>query len=227
MKKLSIFSQTKRALAVMLAAGALLFAPALLHADNEEEGERIAALDDLSNEELISSVNLGKQAELIQKFQDKEAKRLLREVYKRADGCDVEMYRNHEVIIVSIPAAELFSPNSVRLTTEADKYLNPLLRYVKKSKPDMYRVLLIMHTDDTGSTSYTDNLSLNRVEAIYDFLDGAGADIRYIFPTAAGATDPLVPNNTVENRAKNRRLEIYLIPGKRMVDEAKKGRIAF
>ncbi len=228
MKKLSIFSAIERIAAVLAIILLMAASPAIAWADEDTEDElaRIAALDELSNEELIQSVNLGKQAELISKFQDKEAKRLLKDVYKRTDGCDVEMYRNHEVIIVTIPASQLFSPNSTRLSGEADKYLDPILRYVKTNRPDMYRVLLIMHTDDTGSTSYTDNLSLNRVEAVYDYLDEAGADTRYIFPTAAGSTDPLVPNNTVDGRAKNRRLEVYLIPGKRMLNEAKKGRVA-
>ncbi len=38
---------------------------------------------------------------------------------------------------------------------------------------------------------------------------------------------PLKPNNSVENRADNRRLEIYLVPGKKMLEQAKKGRIVF
>ena len=90
----------------------------------------------------------------------------------------------------------------------------------------MYRVLMVMHTDNTGSTSYTDSLSLERVESIYEYLDDMGVDTRYLFPTGAGSTDPLVPNNTADGRARNRRLEIYLIPGTLMQDEAKKGRIA-
>lgn len=191
------------------------------------ENGRIPELDALSNEELIMSVPLGKQAELVSKFQEKEALRLHRGEYKPSTGCNIETYRDKQVIIITIPAADLFSPNDTELMDGAEKYLNPLLRYLKINKPDMYRVLLVMHTDDTGSTSYTDNLSLERVESVYEYLDEAGADTRYLFPTAAGSTDPLHENNTVEGRAANRRLEVYLIPGTLMQDEAKKGIIAF
>ena len=38
---------------------------------------------------------------------------------------------------------------------------------------------------------------------------------------------PLVPNNSMSNREKNRRLEVYLVPGKKMLEMAKKGRIVF
>lgn len=197
-------------------------------ASKPEMNGRIPALDELSNEELILSVPLGKQAELVQQFQGKEAMRLLKSpAYTPAStGCNVETYRDREVIIITIPAANLFAPNDTELSDNAAQYLNPLKRYLNKQMPDMYRVLLVMHTDNTGSTSYTDNLSLERVESIYEYLDNIGVDTRYLFPTAAGATDPLYNNNTVEGRAGNRRLEIYLIPGTRMNDEAKKGRIA-
>ena len=38
---------------------------------------------------------------------------------------------------------------------------------------------------------------------------------------------PLKANTSMENRDANRRLEIYLMPGEKMVEQAKKGRIAF
>ncbi|MCM1319481.1 MAG: OmpA family protein [Muribaculaceae bacterium] len=191
------------------------------------ENARIPELDNLSNEELIMSVPLGKQADLVSKFQEQEALRLHKGDYKPSTGCNIETYRDKQVIIITVPAANLFAPNDTELSDDAARYLDPLQRYLKKTAPDMYRVLLVMHTDDTGSTAYTDNLSLERVESVYEYLEDAGVDTRYLFPTAAGATDPLHENNTVEGRAANRRLEIYLIPGTRMQDEAKKGRIAF
>ncbi len=38
---------------------------------------------------------------------------------------------------------------------------------------------------------------------------------------------PLKSNDSMDNRDKNRRLEIYLVPGEKMVQQAQKGRIAF
>lgn len=215
----------KLILTAALALGALLSAGAAEPAPTD----RIPELDALSNEELIMSTPLGKQEALVQQFQEKEAQRLYRsKAYDpKKTGCNIETYRNREVIIITIPAALLFPPNSTELLESASVYLDPLQRYLNPQAPDRYRVLLVMNTDNTGSTAYTDNLSLNRVESIYEYLDDLGVDTRYLFPTAAGATDPLKPNDTVENRAANRRLEVYLIPGPLMRDAAKKGRIAF
>jgi outer membrane protein OmpA-like peptidoglycan-associated protein len=86
-----------------------------------------------------------------------------------------------------------------------------------------------MHTDNTGSEVYTDRLSLQRVNAVFDWFDDQGCDTRFLFPTASGAAEPLPGNNneSLQQRRQNRRLEILLVPGEKMIEEAKKGRIAF
>ena len=37
----------------------------------------------------------------------------------------------------------------------------------------------------------------------------------------------ILENNSMSNRERNRRLEVYLVPGKKMLEQAKKGRIVF
>ncbi len=200
-----------------LAINALLLCGALNAA-----ADRVPELDAMSNDELITSLDMGKQAQAVRDAQGREAKKLINSTYAPSTGCNVETYRNGEVIIITIPARLLFVPNSTELTAEADQWLKPLKKYAMASKPDFFRMLLVMHTDNTGSQAYTDDLSLRRVDAIFEEMGELDFDTSYIFPTAAGATDPLFPNNTMEGRDSNRRLEVYLIPGKGMQDAAKK-----
>lgn len=181
-------------------------------------------LDDMTNAEIIASVDLGKFSPMIQKFQYNEAINLRNGKYHKNSGCNVETLRNREIIIVTIPTDYLFLPNDITLIDGGEEYLIPLKRYLRV--PDMYRVILVMHTDNTGSDTYTDNLALDRVDAVFEWFEKNGSDTKYLFPTASGATEPLLPNISGENRAKNRRLEIYLIPGRKMLEEAKKGKIA-
>ena len=184
-------------------------------------------LDEMTKEELLYSLALGKQAPLIKKFQEKEATRLLNNNYNpNKNGCNIEVMRGGEVIIITIPTDLLFPPNGRNLIDNCDNLLSPIQRYLKT--PDFYRVLLVMHTDDTGSETYTDELSLDRVDAVFDWFETHNTNTTYLFPTASGASEPLfgIKNNTVKNRAKNRRLEIYLIPGEEMLRQAKLGRIA-
>ena len=185
-------------------------------------------LDELTLPEMINSVKLDKKsAELIRKFQDKEGRNRLhgKEYNAQKNGCTVETYRNKEVLLITIPASKLFAPNETELRREAASLLAPLKRYLKD--PDMYRVLLVMHTDNTGSEGYRDNLTEERSTALFDWFVDQGADTRFLFSYAMGDEMPLVPNNSMSNREKNRRLEVYLVPGKKMLEMAKKGRIVF
>lgn len=185
-------------------------------------------LDELTLPEMINSVELDKKsAELIRKFQDKEGRNRLhgKEYNAQKNGCTVETYRNKEVLLITIPASKLFAPNETELRQEAASLLAPLKRYLKD--PDMYRVLLVMHTDNTGSEGYRDNLTEERSTALFDWFVDQGADTRFLFSYAMGDEMPLVPNNSMSNREKNRRLEVYLVPGKKMLEMAKKGRIVF
>lgn len=185
-------------------------------------------LDELTLPEMINSVELDKKsAELIRKFQDKEGRNRLhgKEYNAQKNGCTVETYRNKEVLLITIPASKLFAPNETELRREAASLLAPLKRYLKD--PDMYRVLLVMHTDNTGSEGYRDNLTEERSTALFDWFVDQGADTRFLFSYAMGDEMPLVPNNSMSNREKNRRLEVYLVPGKKMLEMAKKGRIVF
>lgn len=190
--------------------------------------ERIDALDDLSFPEMINSVKLDeKSAALIRKFQEKEARdRILKSYGLNRNGCNVETYRNKEVLLVTIPASKLFYPNSTELRPDADSYLTPLKRYLKD--PDMYRVLIVMHTDNTGSEAYREKITEDRSTAVFSWFDNQpGLNTEYMFSYAYADESPLTENNSMSNRDKNRRLEIYLVPGEKMVEQAKKGRIVF
>lgn len=184
-------------------------------------------LDEIEFLEILNSVPLDeKSAQLIRKFQEKEGRnRLHAREFNEKNGCTVETFRNKEVLLITIPADKLFSPNSVDLRPSADALLNPLRRYLKD--PDMYRVLMVMHTDNTGSEVYRDMITEKRSQAVAEWFENHGADTEYLFPFAYGDEAPLVKNNSMTNRAKNRRLEVYLMPGKKMLEQAKKGRIVF
>lgn len=192
-----------------------------------DENVREENLDDLSFVEMINSVELDeKSSDLIRKFQDKEGRnRLHNREYNSSNGCTVETFRNKEILLVTIPASQLFMPNETKLRPDASTLLNPIKRYLKD--PDMYRVLMVMHTDNTGSETYRDNLTEQRAEAVFDWFCGQHVDTNYLFPYSYGDEMPLVENNTMNNRSRNRRLEIYLMPGRKMLQQAKKGRIVF
>lgn len=188
-----------------------LLSPQELNARDKEEDIYELSLDEnLATPEIKNS----KQAEKIQDFQYDIAVAFKRSNY------EVEIMRDDEVIVITIPASQLFEPNDTALSTLGEAQLKPFLRMIKN--PGFYKLLLVMHSDNTGSSEYTLNLSRQRVNAIFDWFDENGS-VDYVVPYALGETDPVVDNNSVENRKRNRRLEIFLVPEKTMLQQAKKG----
>lgn len=183
-------------------------------------------LDEMSFAEILNSVDPGKQVDLVRTFQEREASSVLlkNRNITEANGCTVDAIRNRGVLVVTIPASKLFGPNQTELLESAGRFLEPFRRYLKE--PDMYRVLVVMHTDNTGSEAYRENLTVERAEAVADWFEASGIDTEYLFPFAMSDDIPLVANDSFENRERNRRLEIYLVPGEKMIEKAKKGRIA-
>jgi chemotaxis protein MotB len=88
---------------------------------------------------------------------------------------------------------------------------------VLAANPDI-SVLIEGHTDNdayAGSGAITDNwdLSTKRATAIVTILS-ENKSVNCLNLTAAGRSEfaPLVPNDSPENKAKNRRIEIILTP---------------
>ena len=173
---------------------------------------------ELSLDENIATPEIrnDKQADRVQDYQYEIAV-----AFKKANF-DVEVMRDDEVIVVTIPASQLFDANDTVLNKLGEAQLKPFLSML--TNPGFYKMLLVMHSDNTGSSAYTLNLTRQRVNAIFDWFEENGS-VDYVVPYALGETDPIVDNNSVENRKLNRRLEIYLVPDKVMLQQAKKGKI--
>lgn len=191
----------------------MLLCPQTLNARDDSDDIFELSLD----ENLLSpEIKNEKHAEKIRDFQYDMA------VAFKKSNYEVEVMRENEIIVVTIPASLLFEPNDTVLSKLGEAQLNPFLRMIKN--PGFYKMLLVMHSDNTGSSEYTINLTRQRVNAIFDWFEEHGS-VDYVVPYALGDTDPLVENDSVEKRKRNRRLEIYLVPEKTMIQQAKKGRI--
>jgi outer membrane protein OmpA-like peptidoglycan-associated protein len=70
------------------------------------------------------------------------------------------------------------------------------------------RVLVIGHTDDTGSSRLNADLSESRARNVARLFAEAGLPASQIFFQGAGETQPVADNRADEGRARNRRVEI-------------------
>lgn len=200
----------------ILAAASLAVAMMLPSAANARNNP--VDIYDLSLEQNLElpEVKSGKQADRVTAFQYNAA------VAYKKKNLDVELMRDGEVIIITFQSTRIFAEGDTVLTKDGAKALQPMLAALKPQ--GFYKMLLVMHSDNTGSETYTYELSRARVNAVYDWFDANG-DVDFVVPYALGDTDPIVDNNSYDNRARNRRLEIYLVPAELMIERAKKGDI--
>jgi outer membrane protein OmpA-like peptidoglycan-associated protein len=70
------------------------------------------------------------------------------------------------------------------------------------------RILIVGHTDDTGSSRSNADLSERRAKSVAKLFRDAGISDSQIYFQGAGETLPIADNRTEEGRAKNRRVEI-------------------
>lgn len=138
----------------------------------------------------------------------------------------IDIMRDADVFVVNIPSEDLFLPNDTLLSDYAPQQLDKLLPLMKD--PYMYKVLIAVHCDDTGSEAYREYLTTERLNSIYYWLleamdDGKLSEDLVVIPFAMGSSEPLLPNDTRENRKENRRVEFYFIPGPKMIELARKG----
>lgn len=72
------------------------------------------------------------------------------------------------------------------------------------------RITIIGHTDNTGSDAINNPLSMNRAAFTRNYLVTRGVAANRFQIDGRGSHEPLVSNDTEANRAKNRRVEIFV-----------------
>jgi outer membrane protein OmpA-like peptidoglycan-associated protein len=89
---------------------------------------------------------------------------------------------------------------------ESMPLLDVVLEFMKLKKSA--RVEISGHTDNVGNAKSNKLLSARRAEACRSYLVSKGIDGSRITAVGHGADRPVVPNDSDENRQKNRRIEV-------------------
>ena len=69
---------------------------------------------------------------------------------------------------------------------------------------------IVGHTDSTGSDRINNPLSLNRASAARDYIAARGVASSRFTIDGRGSREPIVANDSATNKAKNRRVEIFV-----------------
>jgi outer membrane protein OmpA-like peptidoglycan-associated protein len=95
------------------------------------------------------------------------------------------------------------------LKPESKTSLNRLLKFLTEN-PNV-NILISGHTDNVGSASYNQGLSLQRAKSVQTFLVDAGLHPGRVMVEGKGDKEPMVPNSSPQNQALNRRITIRVL----------------
>lgn len=102
-----------------------------------------------------------------------------------------------------------FDVNKYELKPQSKVELNKLYQFLLANRT--LKVELGGHTDSDGDDKKNQILSENRAKAVVEYLINAGIDKNRLTYKGYGETEPVAPNDTPENKAKNRRTELKII----------------
>ena len=127
-------------------------------------------------------------------------------------GAGVSVDQVPEGIAIRIQAGLLFQPGRARLD---DASVGLLAQVASTIGPLTQNIRVVGNTDDTPTSGalYADNFELStaRAMSVLRFLAAAGIDEARLSVGGAGQYNPLVPNTSAENRARNRRVDILVL----------------
>lgn len=122
--------------------------------------------------------------------------------------CDFRLLSIQKDLIMRLKNIQ-FDYNSAELMEESFAELDRVVRLLEIN-PDL-RIELSAHTDDLGTDRYNDLLSRKRGEAARTYLLRHGVSPDRVTATGYGKRKPLVPNDSDEHRAMNRRVEFKVL----------------
>ena len=198
----------------LIAATSIAAGPKSKYSDPYKGYEESAFMDmDLEQNIVTPAVATGEHQAVSQHM-----KRIAQQLADK--GYIVDMMRDDEVVLVTLPTDDLFQPNDALLSPTAPSKLGPVISLLRD--PEMFKVVYAVHTDNTGSPQYNMYLSHERNNSVYDWLLSQISEDLIVIPYEMGDTDPIQPNDSRAGRAANRRVEIFLIPGPKMITLAHK-----
>ncbi|CAN5345900.1 hypothetical protein BH23BAC1_BH23BAC1_44750 [soil metagenome] len=120
----------------------------------------------------------------------------------------LETFENLEVGKAIVLKHILFDQGKFDLKEDSYEELNKLLKTLEKN-PEI-KIEIAGHTDNRGDIKLNQMLSRNRAKVIANYLLDHGIKENRLKITGYGSSKPVAPNDTEENRKKNRRVEFII-----------------
>ncbi|MFP2898722.1 OmpA family protein [Corallococcus sp. 4LFB] len=111
---------------------------------------------------------------------------------------------------IRILEAVFFENNKAVIQKRSNAVLDKVAA-ILVSHPDLEKVRVEGHTDNTGKPAYNLDLSQRRAEAVVDYLVSKGVQRERLEAKGFGPEQPIADNAKADGRAKNRRVEFKIV----------------
>jgi len=132
------------------------------------------------------------------------------ELRRQTAGTGVDVIRSGNDLILRMPSGITFPVDSYSIQPQFQQTLNEVARTLSSFNQTYVDVL--GHTDSTGSDAYNQTLSVNRAQAVANYLTSRGVASARLGVRGYGESAPIASNDSEMGRAQNRRVEIKVVP---------------
>lgn len=102
-----------------------------------------------------------------------------------------------------------FDVDKANITTEGNEVVSEIVEALQNNRN--LKISIEGHTDNTGDAAHNKKLSNARANAVMNVLITNGIDKAQLRANGFGAERPIAPNDSEENKAKNRRVELVKV----------------
>ncbi len=148
---------------------------------------------------------------IIGKQMDKKAAALQAELAQAAAVETVEDSNGLKAIKVTFNNNILFGFNSSTLGADAKISLDKFAASMNQSDLSTTAIVVKGHTDNVGSASANQSVSLKRAQAVGNYLRQRNITSDRLTETGCSYDEPIASNDTEAGRAQNRRVEVFII----------------
>lgn len=199
-------NKTQRGAVVGAAGGALL--GAILGNNIKGGSSELGAV--------LGTVVGGAAGAIVGNQMDKQAKKIEEEI----PGAEVKRVDDGIIVTFDENSGVYFDTNKSNVNAASQGTLNKMVS-VLKEYPET-NVVIIGHTDNAGNDAYNMTLSEKRAKSVTNFFVSQGLAQSRFTTKWFGEEKPEHDNATPEGRAKNRRVNVVIVPNEKMKAEAAK-----
>jgi outer membrane protein OmpA-like peptidoglycan-associated protein len=99
--------------------------------------------------------------------------------------------------------------STIKKSPQSIDILNTLVAFLKEN-PNVTKLRIEGHTDNTGTADHNKKLSNDRAASVAKWLAENGVDSGRLHTIGFGRDKPLVPNDSPQHKAQNRRTEFHV-----------------